>query len=127
MSNVINQMTTNVNLLKGMNMNSVVDIVHDEVVIDVSETMTKEEAIEEIKRWTPILLNSGQCTEKTSEAQDMAISALSKNKRNTAEWEIDGHHLKCPICGEYFCRTDAEQCAIPCNFCPNCGADMRGK
>ena len=39
--------------------------------------MTREEAIEEIKRWTPILLNSGQCTEKTSEAQDMAISALS--------------------------------------------------
>lgn len=38
--------------------------------------MTREEAIEEIKRWTPILLNSGQCTEKTSEAQDMAISAL---------------------------------------------------
>ena len=29
--------------------------------------MTKEEAIEEIKRWTPILLTSGQCTEKTSE------------------------------------------------------------
>ena len=38
--------------------------------------MTREETIEEIKRWTPILLNSGQCTEKTSEAQDIAISAL---------------------------------------------------
>ena len=36
MSNVINQMTTNVNLLKGIN--SVADNVHDEVVIDVSET-----------------------------------------------------------------------------------------
>lgn len=39
--------------------------------------MTREEAIDEIKRWTPILLVSGQCTEKTSKAQDMAISALS--------------------------------------------------
>ena len=39
--------------------------------------MTREEAIEEIKRWTPILLTSGQCTEETSKAQDMAISALS--------------------------------------------------
>lgn len=38
----------------------------------------REEAIEEIKRWTPILLNSGQCTEKTSDAQDMAISALKE-------------------------------------------------
>lgn len=54
-------------------------------------------------------------------------SISAEIKRNTAEWEIDGHHLKCPICGEYFCRTDAEQCTIPCNFCPNCGADMRGK
>ena len=42
--------------------------------------MTREDAIEEIKRWTPILLVSGQCTEKTSKAQDMAISALSENK-----------------------------------------------
>lgn len=45
--------------------------------------MTREDAIEEIKRWTPILLVSGQCTEKTSKAQDMAISALSENK---GEW-----------------------------------------
>ncbi len=46
--------------------------------------MTREEAIEEIKRWTPILLNSGQCTEKTSDAQDIAISALS----------ADGEYIK---------------------------------
>ena len=45
--------------------------------------MTREEAIEEIKRWSPILLVSGQCTEKTSKAQDMAVSALSKNR---GEW-----------------------------------------
>ena len=68
-----------------------------------------------------------QATTKEISFYDIAISALSENKRNTAEWEIDGHHLKCPICGEYFCRLDAEQCAIPCNFCPNCGADMRGE
>ena len=48
--------------------------------------LSREEAIEEIKRWTPILLNSGQCTEKTSEAQDMAISALSKNKATSGEY-----------------------------------------
>ena len=45
--------------------------------------MTREEAIDEIKRWTPILLMSGQCTEKTSKTQDMAISVLSENTR---EW-----------------------------------------
>ena len=59
---------------------------------------------------------------------EMSISngkELSFPDREKGEWTEDGHHLMCPICGEYFCRTDAEQCTIPCNFCPNCGADMR--
>ena len=45
--------------------------------------MTNEEAIKEIKRWTPILMFSGKCTEKTSGAQDLAISVLSENR---GEW-----------------------------------------
>lgn len=102
--------------------------------------MKREEAIEEIKRWTPILLTSGQCTEKTSEAQDMAISALSENK---GEWDLiqRGRHIDivCPKCGyvrvesyaygytaeevkDYF-NADEDR---P-NYCENCGCDMRGK
>ena len=40
-------------------------------------------------------------------------------------WIIDGHHRRCPECGEYFCTKDAEGNEIPSSFCPNCGADMR--
>ena len=67
--------------------------------------MTREEAIEEIKRWTPILLNSGQCTEKTSEAQDMAISALSENKGNL----ISRQAVKDIILGGVSTDTDADK------------------
>lgn len=87
--------------------------------------MTKEEAIEEIKRWTPILLNSGQCTEKTSEAQDMAVLALSENIQG--EW-IDrfeeGKGYICSVCGEMLPHTDEYDYTT--DFCPDCRATMKG-
>ena len=43
--------------------------------------MTNNKAIKEIQSWTPVLLSSGTCTDKTAEAQSRAISSLSeKNK-----------------------------------------------
>jgi hypothetical protein len=64
--------------------------------------MTREEAKEEIKRWTPILLNSGQCTEKTSEAQDMAISALDKSSNiEKIRAEIAEIPKKYPMTADY--------------------------
>jgi Zn finger protein HypA/HybF involved in hydrogenase expression len=78
--------------------------------------MTREEMIEEIKRWTPILLNSGQCTEKTSEAQDMAISALTAD--NTMEWlEDEDGSYECSKC--HITRSGLISGVF--NFCPNCG------
>jgi len=47
-------------------------------------------------------------------------------KRPQGEWIIDGHHIRCNKCNEYICNTDGEGDKIPNNFCPNCGADMRG-
>ncbi len=47
-------------------------------------------------------------------------------KRTQGEWIIDGHHRRCKKCGEYFCIADSEGNEIPSNFCPNCGAEMRG-
>ena len=43
------------------------------------------------------------------------------------KWERDGHHIKCDQCGEWMCDRDREGWNIPKNFCPNCGADMRGE
>lgn len=46
-------------------------------------------------------------------------------ERKNGHWIIDGHHIKCNQCGESMCNTDREGDAIPRNFCPNCGAEMR--
>ena len=46
--------------------------------------------------------------------------------RPQGEWIKDGHHIRCNKCNEYICDTDREGNKIPDNFCPNCGADMRG-
>lgn len=42
-------------------------------------------------------------------------------------WIKYGHHITCDQCGQSMCDKDHEGDTIPQNFCPNCGADMRGK
>ena len=51
---------------------------------------------------------------------------IRQSVRPQGEWIIDGHHIRCNKCNEYICNTDREGDKIPDNFCPNCGADMRG-
>ena len=46
--------------------------------------------------------------------------------RPQGEWIRDGHHIRCKKCGTYFCDTDREGDPYPQNFCPNCGARMKG-
>lgn len=65
------------------------------------------------------------------EAYDTAIEMLSEPERKTGKWipqnhnKTDGmvstavyYYPKCSVCGH---------CASYTNFCPNCGADMRGE
>ena len=55
--------------------------------------MTREEAIGEIKSWTPILLRLGdKCTNKTAIAQHMAIEALEQEPCDKYIKEIDHLH-----------------------------------
>ena len=46
--------------------------------------------------------------------------------RPSGEWVRDGHHIKCNLCGTYFCDTDREGDPYPQDFCPNCGCRMKG-
>lgn len=46
--------------------------------------------------------------------------------RPSGEWVRDGHHIKCNLCGTYFCDTDREGDPYPQDFCPHCGCRMKG-
>lgn len=48
-------------------------------------------------------------------------------ERKEGRWIRDGHHIICSECSEYICDTDREGDTIPQNFCPNCGARMKGE
>ena len=54
------------------------------------------------------------------------IEDLPSAGRPQGEWIRDGHHIRCKECGACFCDKDREGDVYPQNFCPNCGADMRG-
>ncbi len=54
------------------------------------------------------------------------ISELPSANRPQGEWIKDGHHLRCNQCGVCFCNKDREGDEYPQDFCPSCGARMKG-
>lgn len=94
--------------------------------------MTNKEAIEELmfltkvngfKSW-PMVSNPEQV-----EALKLAIKAL-ESERPRGDWIVDEDNdilrfMKCSNCGEVAEWLDGGSQFIS-NFCPNCGADMRG-
>lgn len=59
-------------------------------------------------------------------------SCVSKGKcvstRPQSEWQGTGIANKCSVCGAMYSISFHEKCYdhLIMNFCPNCGADMRG-
>ena len=69
----------------------------------------------------------GYCeSARLEEALDLAIKALEQPERKKGEWiyyRETGYgnpygHFECSLCGDGY--------GYKANFCPNCGADMRG-
>ena len=62
---------------------------------------------------------------------DILLNSLDKvpsaQPRKKGKWIIEGHHILCNRCENIMCSRDREGDLIPRNFCPNCGADMRGE
>ena len=88
--------------------------------------MDRKEAIEVLKKNKPTS-DPRRCGIELCEAVDMAIETLRESERKKGKWiselKEDGDSLlRCSICNypvSYFWdRT---------NFCPECGADLRGK
>lgn len=81
--------------------------------------MTREEAKEHLKEWREVI-SSGH----RKAVIDMAIEALSAEPRK-GQWitNKDGYSI-CSECG--FCFGCIECPHEETDFCPNCGADMRG-
>ena len=83
--------------------------------------MTKEEAIKDIEE--NILPFVG------GKSLRMAIDALRQPERKTGTWNRycrmhSGDTFACNKCGSCFVILQGED---KMNFCPNCGADMRGE
>lgn len=48
-------------------------------------------------------------------------------ERKKGKWIIKGEYIDCSVCGhEKWSRVPYENLVKRFNFCPNCGADMRG-
>lgn len=82
--------------------------------------MTREEAIE----YLTILGGIGGINDKEAMALEIAIEALEQEPRK-GHWDIkDNMWWVCSACG---CKTRMMKKYNVPNFCPACGADMRGE
>ena len=81
------------------------------------ERMTKEEAIKRIREHQIIHQTKEPRAIFITEALDMAIEALNAEPKH-GRW-IDE---KCSVC-----NYGVESWNVGTNYCPNCGADMRGE
>lgn len=100
--------------------------------------MDRKEAIERIQEVMTIVRTQhmckdmdGECTTEDREtyiqrfeALRMAIEALQEPERKKGRWEADGIAMVCDQCGK---KLVVEQGDADVNYCPHCGADMRGE
>lgn len=103
--------------------------------------ITKEEAIVIIENRKPQIKATSISARRTNEAFDMAISALKHSEQVYLDGFKDGFNKgksECRPKGEWletFYDYECSNCHIIrakgrtglYNFCPGCGADMRGK
>ena len=92
--------------------------------------MTREEAVGVIER-LPVMSYMKKNEKQTiiTTALDMAIEALKEQERRKGYWEdFDcGNSYRCTSCGEIWTLNDGTPAENNMNYCPKCGADMRGE
>ena len=94
--------------------------------------MTREEAQISLAKLKRYMSGGGVVDRKANEALDMAIKALEESKRKKGCWNvIQGDIVVCSICGMRTCERLTGRLIkhfepYRSNFCPNCGADMKG-
>ena len=90
--------------------------------------MTKQEAIEILNKNAP-KSDPRLCALELCSAICVVTKALQEPERKKGQWEdfdYDNSYL-CTSCGEIWILNDGTPEENNMNYCPNCGADMRGK
>lgn len=88
----------------------------------MAEYIEKQAVIDEVDEWYDLYPDSDAAREALSLLKK-AIKKISPEDIQPVvrgKWKITSIYIKCSECGECFML-------IPQNFCPNCGADMRGE
>lgn len=90
----------------------------------MTREVTRKEAIKIMEH-----LKSIVSSEDYIEAFSMAIEALQEPERKKGYWEdFDcGNSYRCTSCGETWTLNDGTPEENNMNYCPKCGADMRGE
>ena len=92
---------------------------------NVGDTISRQVAIDRIVAIQPTNPAKSEYTHGIDTGLAMAMVAIKEQpsvqpERTKGKWKVTSVYIKCSECGESFML-------IPQNYCPNCGADMRGE
>ena len=90
--------------------------------------MTKQEAIEILNKNAP-KSDPRLCALELCSAIYVVTKALQEPERKKGQWEDfdDDNSYLCTSCGEIWILNDGTPEENNMNYCPKCGADMRGE
>ena len=115
------------------------DVISRQAAIDalkICELGMEVDAIEQLPSAQPEIKCIAKVTltdEQVKEAFEKAKCEILAAQPKTGEWQITDaypHNVYCSECHKRFAQTHWsvwEDGSLPRNFCPNCGADMRGE
>ena len=89
--------------------------------------MTKKQSIDYLKDLWNEVYNEDSDGYNYAEAIDMAIEALQAEAAQ-GEWIEEGEYAECSMCGAHSGTQfdGVEPIPLKTNYCPNCGAKMKG-
>ena len=91
------------------------------------------------RKWLVECVNEGWIKFDTEKDENRFIHLVrdiappAEPERKTGKWQITSaypHNVYCSVCHKKFAQTHWavwEDGSLPRDFCPNCGADMRGE
>lgn len=101
----------------------------------MSDLISREETISYIEKWKEVNKYYHPYTKNTNIPIDEVIQVIKdvpSNNQKTGRWiEKDGYdgdtYYDCSECGESFCLIEGTPTDNLYNYCPNCGAKMKGE
>lgn len=94
----------------------------------MSDLISRQDAIDALYDWSNHTMTDAEAWHLRQVIGDIKSMPSAEPERPKGKWETHpGMNETCSECGHYFPVSEFDRRPFVINFCPYCGADMRGE